>query len=189
MEDNIFFDKRKLKYCGENVIIGKTVRIRKPQEVIIEDNVIIDDFTYIPCSLSVGSYTHIGANCLMVGGAGKITIGKFVNIVLGCRIVTGSEDYNGGGLAGSAIPKEYCGNVIVKPVVVNDHALLGCNTIILPGVIIPEGMSTGAFTLLTEKEYKSWSLYLGIPARFHCERDGTEMKEAAEKLMAGEIIK
>ena len=44
--ENIFFDKSKLKYCGENVIIGKTVRIRKPEEVSIGDGTIIDDFTY-----------------------------------------------------------------------------------------------------------------------------------------------
>ena len=43
MSDNIFFDRSKLKYCGENVIIGKTVRIRKPEECIIGDGTIIDD--------------------------------------------------------------------------------------------------------------------------------------------------
>ena len=47
MLDNIFFDRSKLKYCGENVIIGKTVRIRKPEECIIGDGTIIDDFAYI----------------------------------------------------------------------------------------------------------------------------------------------
>jgi UDP-3-O-[3-hydroxymyristoyl] glucosamine N-acyltransferase len=45
--DNIFFDKSKLKYCGKNVIIGKTVRIRKPEDCIIGDNTIIDDFAYM----------------------------------------------------------------------------------------------------------------------------------------------
>ena len=41
---NIFFDIKKLKKCGNNVTIGKTVRIRYPELVSIGDNVIIDDF-------------------------------------------------------------------------------------------------------------------------------------------------
>ena len=47
MSDNIFFNINDLKYCGKNVIIGKTVRIRYPHLVSIGDNCIIDDFTYI----------------------------------------------------------------------------------------------------------------------------------------------
>ena len=44
---NIFFDLKKLKHIGKNVIIGKTVRIRRPELVEIGDNTIIDDFCYI----------------------------------------------------------------------------------------------------------------------------------------------
>jgi hypothetical protein len=43
--ENIFFDLKKLKYLGTGAIIGKTVRIRKPEEAIIGDYTIIDDFT------------------------------------------------------------------------------------------------------------------------------------------------
>ncbi len=181
--ENIFFDKRDLKSCGRNVIIGKTVRIRHPERVVIGDNVIIDDFAYIPCGLEIGSFTHIGANCSMIGGAGQITIGSFVNIAPSCQIVTASNDYKGGGLVGPAIPEEFAGEPILKPVTISDFALLACNTTVLPGTIIPEGMSTGAFTLVNEKEYLPWSLYVGIPAKFHCERDGSEMKLAAQKLL------
>lgn len=182
--ENIFFDKRDLKYCGNNVIIGKTVRIRRPQDVMIGDNVIIDDFAYIPCALEVGSYTHIGASCSMIGGSGHIKIGSFVNIAPSCQIVTASNDYKGGGLVGPAIPAEFAGEPIIKPVAIGDFALLGCNTTVLPGVIIPEGMSTGAFSLVTEQDYDEWSLYMGIPIRFHCKREGDEMKDAARRLIA-----
>ena len=55
--ENIFFDKKDLLNCGENVIIGKTVRIRSPEKVSIGDNSIIDDFTYISGSIEIGQYT------------------------------------------------------------------------------------------------------------------------------------
>jgi len=181
--ENIFFDKRDLKYCGKNVIIGKTVRIRRPQDVVIGDNVIIDDFSYIPCALEVGSYTHIGASCSMIGGSGRITIGSFVNIAPSCQIITATNDYKGGGLVGPAIPAGFAGEAIVEPVVISDHVLMGCNTAVLPGVVMPEGMATGAFSLVTNQKYREWSLYIGIPVRFHCKRNGTEMRATAKILL------
>lgn len=184
--ENIFFNKHDLKYCGNNVIIGKTVRIRRPQDVIIGDNVIIDDFAYIPCALEIGSYTHIGASCSMIGGIGKITIGSFVNISPSCQIITVSNDYKGGGLVGPAIPAQFAGEAITEPVTISDFALLGCNTTVLPGSVIPEGMSTGAFTLVQNKKYEPWCLYVGIPAKFHGLRDGSAIKASARYLSRSE---
>ncbi len=182
---NLFFDKKDLKSCGENVIIGKTVRIRKPHLVSLGDNVIIDDFTYIPCELDVGSYTHIGANNSFIGGPGKIKIGSFVNIAPSCQLVTGTNDYSGGGLVGPTIPEDYSGEAIVAPVEIGDFALLACQTIVLPGVVIPEGMSTGAFTLVKDLKYNPWTLYAGIPAKEIRGRDGSIMLEQANRLLKG----
>lgn len=183
---NIFFEKKDLKYCGNNVIIGKTVRIRKPHLVSIYDNVIIDDFTYIPCALDIGSYTHIGANCSFIGGAGSIKIGAFVNIAPSCQIVTGTNDYRGGGLVGPAIPSEYVGSPIVEPIIIEDFALLACQTVILPGVIIPKGMATGALSLVKKGNYLKWTIYAGVPCAEIGQRDGTIMIEQAKKLYEAE---
>lgn len=66
--ENIFFDLSRLKSIGKNVIIGKTVRIRYPELVEIDDNVIIDDFTYISTALRIHSYVHISSGCKLIGG-------------------------------------------------------------------------------------------------------------------------
>ena len=181
--ENLYFDKRDLKHCGNNVIIGKAVRIRKPQEVVIGDNVIIDDFNYIPCGMDIGSYTHISASCTFVGGQGFVKIGSFVDFAPGCKIVTSSNDYKGGGLVGPCIPVEFAGETITSPILIEDFVLLGCNTVVLPGSVMPEGMSTGAFTLVNGINYKPWYLYVGIPAKELCERDGSRMKNDAKKLL------
>ena len=181
--DNIFFDRSELKYCGENVIIGKTVRIRKPHLVSIGDNTIIDDFTYIPCGMDIGSYTHIGANCSFIGGPGHISIGSFVNIAPGCQIITGSNDYRGGGLVGPTIPAEFVGEAVIEPVWIGDHCLLACQTVVLPGCVLPEGLSTGAMTLLKPVVYSSWSIYVGIPGKKIGERDGRTIKISAKRLL------
>jgi galactoside O-acetyltransferase len=181
--ENLFFDKKDLKYCGQNVIIGKTVRIRKPHLVSIGDNVIIDDFTYIACELEIDSYTHVSANTDFIGGSGKVTIGKFTGIAAGCKIVTGTSNYLGGELSLPTLPSEFFTGGIIEPIIISDFVLLGCNTVVLPGVIIPEGMATGALSLVSKKEYNPWSLYIGIPCKFHCGRDGTLIKKTAEKIL------
>jgi galactoside O-acetyltransferase len=185
--ENIFFDKKDLKYCGKNVIIGRTVRIRKPHLVSIGDNVIIDDFTYIPCGMEIGNYTHIGANNSFIGGAGFIKIGSFVNIAPSCQIVAGSNDYRGGGLVGPAIPEEFSGEPVIENIEIGDFALLACQTIVLPGVTIPEGMATGAFSLVKKNAYKPWTLYAGIPCKELGYRDGIQMKEQARQLMSRKV--
>ncbi len=181
--ENLFFDRKDLKYCGENVIIGKTVRIRKPHLVSIGDNVIIDDFTYIPCAMEIGDYTHIGANNTFIGGPGSVKIGSFVNIAPGCQIVTGSNDYRGGGLVGPTIPAEFLGDAVIEAIIIGDHCLLACQTIVLPGAVLPEGLATGAMSLVKGGTYKAWTLYAGIPCVEIGKRDGTKMLHDAEILM------
>lgn len=185
--DNLFFDKKDLKYCGQNVIIGKTVRIRKPHLVSLGDNVIIDDFTYIPCGLEVGNYSHIGASNSFIGGQGFVSIGSFVNIAPSCQIVTGTNDYRGGGLVGPAIPKEFSGEPIIDPIIIGDFALLACQTIVMPGCILPEGLATGAFSLVKNIKYESWRLYAGIPCKEIGIRDGELMKRQAKLLVEAEV--
>lgn len=180
---NIFFDPADLKYVGKNVIIGKTVRIRYPELVSISDNSIIDDFTYISTALDMGSFSHIGPGCSILGGKkAKLTISDFVNIAPSCQIVSGSNDYTGGGLVGPAIPKPYCGKAQIEEITLKNHCLLGAQTVVLPGVNMPEGMATGAFTLVKKAKYKNWTVYVGIPCKELCKRDGSDIIAQSEKL-------
>lgn len=182
--ENIFFDLSKLASLGKNAIVGKTVRIRKPDRVRIGDCSIIDDFTYVSCGLTVGRYTHIGAGGILIGGDAHITIGDFVNIAPGCRLVAASHDFAEGGLAGPTIPKEFAGRSITADITVADHALFGTGTVILPGCRIPEGMATGALTLVTPAcRLKPWTLYVGTPAKPLKPRESKAILEAAKRLL------
>jgi len=185
MEENIFFEQGKLKLRGKDSIIGKTVRIRRPELASIGRGSIIDDFSYISCRLDVGRYSHIGAGTHIVGGKlASVSIGDFANIAPSCQIIAGQHNYRGGGMMGPAIPEEYCAKGESEPVKIGDHALLGCGTVVLPGVEIPEGMATGAYTILKKMKYKPWTLYAGVGPRELGPRDGTEAMKQAEKMMA-----
>ena len=159
--ENIFFDKRDLKYCGEGVIIGKTVRIRNPNEVSIGDGTIIDDFCYISCSADIGNSCHIASHVNISGGGGHLVVGNYVGIASGCSLNIQSSDYLTASFELPSIPKENRFGGYGKCISLGDHVLLGAHTIILPNVSLPEGVATAAQTILREKSYDPWCLYAG----------------------------
>jgi len=182
MSENIFFDKSKLKYCGKNVIIGKTVRIRKPEECIIGDNTIIDDFAYISCVIEIGSNCHIASHVSISGGAGKFKMGNYSTISNHCSIHCASSDYSSVSLDLPSVPKELQFGGEVEDVEIGDFVTVGAHTCILPGVNLPEQFACGAYSLLTKQEYKRNSLYVGTPAKFLKERNETQFLEIKKTL-------
>lgn len=173
--DNIFFDKSKLKYCGKNVIIGKTVRIRKPEECVIGDNTIIDDFAYISCPIEVGKNCHIASHVSISGGLGKFKMGDYSTISNHCSIHCASSDYGEMSLDLPSVPKEMQYGGKIGDVIIGDYVTIGAHSCILPDVFIPEGFACGAFSLIKDKNYKPYSLYAGIPAKLIKERNGKEL--------------
>lgn len=163
--ENIFFDKKDLKYCGESVIIGKTVRIRNPSEVSIGDGSIIDDFCYISCSADIGNNCHIASHVNISGGGGHLTVGNYVGIASGCSLNIQSSDYLTASFELPSIPKEKRFGGYGSHIHLGDHVLLGAHTIVLPNVFLPEGVATAAQTILREKSYDPWCLYAGQDSR------------------------
>ncbi len=130
--ENIYFDLNRLKYLGKGAIIGKTVRIRKPEETVIGDYTIIDDFTYISCALTTGSYCHIAPNVTISGGSGRVTMGKFVGVSCDGNIHPMSEDFLCASFQMPSIPKELQFGAVSGDVVMEDYVLLGAHSVVLP---------------------------------------------------------
>jgi len=62
------------------------------------------------------------------------------------------------------VPQEFRG-MELAPVVIGKHVIIGSGTVILPGVILPIGVSVGAMSLVIHT-LKPWSVNAGIPAKF-----------------------
>jgi len=164
MSDNIFFNINDLKYCGKNVIIGKTVRIRYPSLVSIGDNCIIDDFTYISTSLILEGYNHISSGCKIIGGQHSSLIMKsFSTFSPNVIIAAGSDDYISG-IATPMVDDIYKGEVKKGTVIIGRHSVIGSGSVVLPNVIFNEGAAVGALSLVN-RNLDEWSLYAGIPAK------------------------
>lgn len=180
--DNIFFDLKRLKYLGVGAIIGRAVRIRRPEDCIIGDHAIIDDFTYISCALEVGRYVHIAPNVTMGGGGGTIRMGDFSGISSGCTLHCASSDYLAASFDFPTIPAGHRRGGVCEDIELADFTLLGSNTVVLPGVRFPEGAATGAMTLLRKKRYQPWTLY--CRDRNPIPRSSTGAREKAAELLA-----
>ena len=162
MSENIFFDLKRLKHVGNNVIIGKTVRIRKPEEVSIGDNTIIDDFTYISCAMEIGKNCHIASNVSISGGSGKLIMGDYSTVSNGSSIHCASSDYRECSLDLPSVPIEQQFGGTVEDVTIGDFVVVGAHSCILPGSILPDGSAFGAYTLIKKTSNLSkFHLYVG----------------------------
>jgi galactoside O-acetyltransferase len=161
--ENIFFDLKKLKRIGQNVTIGRTVRIRYPELVEIGDNVIIDDFTYISTALKVDNYVHISSGAKIIGGRQcTVSFGSFSTLAPNVTLSAGSDDYIAG-LATPLVDAKFKGNVEYGDILIGKHCIVGAGSVVLPGGTFQEGSALGALSLVKSK-LEAWTLYAGIPA-------------------------
>ena len=161
---NIFFDIKKLKKCGNNVTIGKTVRIRYPELVSIGDNVIIDDFCYISTQLNISSYVHISSGCKIIGGKkSRVFFENFSTLSPNVVLVAKSDDYISG-IATPLVDEKYKGDISKSDIYIKKHVIIGSNSVVLPGVVANQGSSLGALSLVN-KDLEPWYLYAGVPSK------------------------
>ena len=173
----LVFDLKDLKHLGKNVIIGKTVRIRRPEYVSIGDNVIIDDFTYISCAMDLGNNSHIGSNVsISGGGAGrKLIMGSYSTISNGSSIHCASSDYKKCSLDLPSVKESEQFGGEVSNIHISDFVVVGAHSCILPGSNIPEGSTYGAYTLIKpDSKLLPYHLYVGNNCRELGERTGRE---------------
>lgn len=178
--ENIFFDKSKLKSCGTNVIVGKTVRIRYPELVDIGDDVIIDDFTYISSSLKLHSNTHISSGCKIIGGKNAyVEIFPFSTLAPNVVLSAGSDDYTDG-IATPMVPLKFKAGAIIGKIIIKKHCIVGANSVVLPNVTFNEGATLGALSLANDnlEEYK---VYAGIPHKLIKVRNKTNILKLEKK--------
>ena len=155
----------KFKRIGKNVQIGKNVYFRYPELVEIGNNVIVDEFCYFTTKVLIGDYVHISPHCSIIGGKNStFEIQNFAGLSAGCRIICGSDSYLGDGMTNPTIPNQYRAKVTFTTVKIEEHAVLGTNCVVHPGITIGKGAAIGSMSLIT-KNLEEWGIYIGIPAK------------------------
>ena len=190
MMSNIFFDKSELNHLGKNVIIGKTVRLRKPKETTIGDYSIIDDFTYVSVGMNMGHNSHIASNVSISGGGlgRKFSIGNYSTISNGSSIHCASSGFRDCTLELPSVPIEEQFGGDARDVIIGDYVVVGSHCCILPGVVVPEGVAFGAYTLVkSDVQLLPYHLYAGVECKDLGKRNNIELLKSHKNSKANKI--
>lgn len=158
-----------IKAYGEDVLIGRHAVLYSPEKLSLGNHVRIDDFTIISGRVTLGDYIHISQFCGLYGGDDGIVMEDFSGLSSKCSIYAVSDDYTGASMTNPTVPAKYKPGSISSPVHIGKHAIIGCNSVVLPGVTVAEGTAVGSMSLCN-KSTEEWSMYVGIPARKKGER-------------------
>ena len=151
------------KYLGNNVKISDKSSIYNCEEIEIGDNSRIDDFCVLSGKITIGKNVHITPQCLVAGGTEGIVFEDYTTIAYQVQVFTQSDDYSGETMTNSTIPEKYK-NEYKKAIVLGKFSIVGAGSIIMPGVILAEGTSIGAASLVL-RSTEPWSIYVGNPAQ------------------------
>lgn len=150
---------------GENVQISELASFYGACRISIGHNVRIDDFCVLSAGaggIYIGNYIHIAVFTSIIG-AGKVTLSDFCSISSRVSIYSSNDDYSGATLTNPMVPSKYSG-VTHADVLIGKHVIVGCGTVILPGVILEDGVAVGSLSLV-DKKCLSFGIYYGNPVR------------------------
>lgn len=146
---------------GVNVLISNKTSIYNPSKISIGSNVRIDDFCVLSAGeggIEIGDYIHIAVFCSLIG-VGKISLADFSGLSSRVSIYSSNDDYSGEHLTNPMVPNLYTG-VEHANVSMGKHAIVGSGSVILPGVILEEGVAIAALSLVS-KSCSAFGIYSG----------------------------
>ena len=151
------------KHLGKHVKISDKASIYDAEKISIGDYSRIDDFCVVSGEVTIGKHVHFAVFNNVAGGSEGIVFEDYTGLAYGCHVFSQSDDYSGRTMTNPTIPNQYK-NVKKARIIIKKHAILGANSLVFPGVIIEEGCSFGAMSLIT-KSTNPWTIYAGAPAK------------------------
>lgn len=164
---NSFYSHQELenigfKKFGTNVLISRKVSLYAPENITIGNHVRIDDFCILSGHITLGSHIHISAYCGLYGSYG-IEMEDYTGLSPRCTVFSASDDFSGNYLISPMVDVQFT-NVTGGKVLIKRYSQVGAGCVILPNLIIEEGVAVGAMSLVN-KTLLEWSIYAGVPSR------------------------
>lgn len=166
--DDRYFQQEELqamgfRALGHGVQIARTARLYEPAYLEIGDFSCIDDFCVVSGAIHIGAHVHLAHGCRVVGGREGIRFEDFSGLAFGVTVFAQSDDYTGLHLTNPTVPMKYR-KIQRGAVKLERHVIVGTHSVIFPGVVLAEGSSVGACSMLL-KSTEPWGIYVGVPAR------------------------
>jgi len=148
------------KYNIPNVKTFEYTKIIGLENIEFGKNIIIDDFIliYAKEKIKIGNFVHIASFSSITGG-NILELGDFSAISQGCRILTATDDFKYFGFGNSTVDNDFR-NIKSLPISIGRFCIIGANSVVLPGVVIGEGATVGANSVVT-KDLEPWGIYIG----------------------------
>lgn len=166
-------------YVGKNPRLSSKASYYNCTNIRIGDNVRIDDFCVLSAGdagIEIGSHVHIAVYSSLIG-AGKISLDDFSGISSRVAIYSSNDDYSGASMTNPCLPTEFT-NLKHADVSIGRHVIVGAGSVVLPGVVLEEGVAIGALSLVSIS-CKAFGIYSGVPVK--------RVKERKRDLLALEI--
>jgi len=174
---------------GSNVLIDSSVVIHNAQHISLGSSIRIDAFAILLAGqegLIIGNHVHIAPGSRISGTSARVSFGDFSGVSGGVAIYTATDDYRHGHLTNPTVPAEYR-SLRVGSIALEKHAIVGANSVLLPGVVLGLGSSVGALTLVNSS-VPAGAIVSGNPMRKLGERDVGNLWKLEEQLLAGAEI-
>lgn len=150
---------------GNNVLLSDKASYYNCKNIRIGNNVRIDDFCVLSAGIggiTIANYVHIAVFSSLIG-AGHISLADFCNISSRVSIYSSNDDYSGTAMTNPTVPEAFT-NVYHADVTLDCHVIIGSGAVILPGVVLEEGVVIGALSLV-KKDCLSFGIYAGVPVK------------------------
>lgn len=160
----VYSNHEMLARCGEDVFFGPQCYIKRLELGHIGSHCAIDGFFWCTTGLELGDYVHIGPHVSIIGGAdGRVKMGNFSSLAAGCRVIAGTDNYNGDGFQVPMVPKQYRDSTTIKPITIGNYVGVATGVTILPGVTLAEGSVIAAGGLVRQ-DTEPWKIYVVEPS-------------------------
>lgn len=156
-----------VRSIGINNIIRERAIFSRPENIIIGNNNMIDDYVLISGGkgselTTIGNHVHIAMFSTVMGCCGA-TFEDLSNLGPGTRVFTDTDDFVNGGLINPTIYEDLR-NLVKGRVIFKRFTATGANCVVISNITIGEGATVGAGSVVIE-DIEPWTVNVGVPSR------------------------
>lgn len=153
--------KTQLRRLGQNTLIDRGVEIWGAGNIEIGSCCHLDTYTRLAAGealygqkgrIVIGDYVHVGPRCHLVGRGG-LTIGRLAVLEAGVHVYSATNTilhprHPGQLISLSHVAPADCQHIAEAPVLIDEYAVVGFCSIVMPGVTLGRGAIVHPFSLV-----------------------------------------
>ena len=162
---------------GSDVSVHRSVQFFNADRITLGSRVRIDCLSVLTAGqpVRIGHNVHLSAGVNIFGAAG-VELGDFCGLSSRVSLFSTSDDYADGFLTNPTVPPQFR-QVSAAKVVLHPHVIVGCGSVIMPGVTLERGVAVGALSFVNQR-VPEFLIVAGQPAR----RVGLRNRERLDRL-------